>query len=110
MERLSREPAESKEHESSPERALHGRDLARALAEALDGLPIDQRLAFVLCEVEERSAKEVAELTNTTEATVRTRVFRAKAKLREALDERRVLASVHARTSVQKTRTPRRMR
>lgn len=85
MDRLSREPTE---HESSPERAMHGRDLARALTEALDRLPLEQRVAFVLCEVEERSAQEVAALTKAPEVTVRTRVFKAKAKLREELARR----------------------
>lgn len=88
MERLSREPTESMEHAGSPERAMHGRDLARALTEALDRLPLEQRVAFVLCEVEERSTQEVAALTNAPEVTVRTRVFKAKAKLREELARR----------------------
>jgi RNA polymerase sigma-70 factor (ECF subfamily) len=65
-------------------------DLARALAAALDELPVDQRAAFVLCEVEERTAREAAEIVGAPEPTVRTRVFQAKRKLREALERRGV--------------------
>jgi RNA polymerase sigma-70 factor (ECF subfamily) len=68
-----------------PERETERRQLAEALTRALDTLPIDQRVAFVLCEVEERSSIEVAEIVSAPEGTVRTRLFHAKKKLREAL-------------------------
>lgn len=68
-----------------PERAVANSQLAMALVRALDELPTEQRLAFVLCEVEERSAAEVAEIVGAKEATVRTRLFHAKQKMRELL-------------------------
>lgn len=70
---------------SSPEHHAERADLARQLTAALDELPLDQRVAFVLCEVEERSAGEVAAIVGAPEATVRTRVFHARKKLREKL-------------------------
>ena len=51
----------------------------------LDELPLDQRLAFVLCEVEERSVAEASAILGALPATVRTRVFHARRKLRETL-------------------------
>ena len=48
---------------------------------------LDHRVAFVLCEVEERSSREVAEIVGVPEATVRTRLFHAKKKLRVLLEE-----------------------
>jgi RNA polymerase sigma-70 factor, ECF subfamily len=72
----------------TPEEAAHREHLARALNEALDALPLDQRVAFVLCEVEGRTSGEAAELVDAPEATVRTRLFHAKRKLRVALTER----------------------
>lgn len=69
----------------SPERDAADRELARALQKALDALPLDQRVAFVLCEVEERSAAEAAQITGAPEATMRTRLFHAKRKLRDLL-------------------------
>jgi len=60
--------------------------LARKLWAALDELPIDQRVVFVLCEAEQRTSVEVAEIVGAPEGTVRTRLFHAKRKLREKLE------------------------
>jgi RNA polymerase sigma-70 factor, ECF subfamily len=85
MSRLGREP----ENDSgTPEQDAMRVDLARALTLALDELPIDQRVAFVLCEVEDRTSREAAEIVGVPEGTVRTRVFHAKKKLREELEKR----------------------
>jgi RNA polymerase sigma-70 factor (ECF subfamily) len=72
---------------SDPERETERKQLAAALSCALDTLPLEQRVAFVLCEVEERSSLEVAEIVGAPEGTVRTRLFHAKRKLREALEQ-----------------------
>jgi RNA polymerase sigma-70 factor (ECF subfamily) len=65
------------------------RQLASRLWAALDELPIDQRIAFVLCEAEQRTSVEVAEIVGAPEGTVRTRLFHAKRKLRALLEEAR---------------------
>lgn len=67
---------------------IERRELARRLTTALDQLPVAQRVAFVLCEVEEMSAVEAAAVMNVPAATVRTRLFHAKQKLRETLGEK----------------------
>ncbi len=85
MDRFAREPLRDP---STPEADATRADLARALTRALDELPLDQRVAFVLCEVEERTAGEASEIVGAPEATVRTRVFHAKRKLREELSRR----------------------
>jgi RNA polymerase sigma-70 factor (ECF subfamily) len=82
LERLGREPAASAD---SPEHDARRRELAELLTRALDALPIDQRVAFVLCEVEERTSREAALIAGVPEATIRTRLFHAKRKLRDAL-------------------------
>ena len=86
MVRLSREL--DPEAPPGPEQHLSRVDLARELSRALDSLPMDQRVAFVLCEFEERTSKEAALIVGAPEATVRTRVFHAKKKLREQLESR----------------------
>jgi RNA polymerase sigma-70 factor (ECF subfamily) len=63
------------------------RELAARLSAALDELPLAQRAAFVLCEVEERSSVEAAEILGEKPGTVRARVFHAKRRLRERLAE-----------------------
>ncbi len=71
---------------SDPERETRRKQLAELLTRALDTLPIEQRVAFVLCEVEERTSGEAAEIVGAPEATLRTRLFHAKKKLRLALE------------------------
>ncbi|MEO8701284.1 MAG: RNA polymerase sigma factor [Kofleriaceae bacterium] len=66
---------------------LERRRLAERLWTALDQIPIDQRVVFVLCEAEQRTSVEVAEIVGAPEGTVRTRLFHAKRKLREILGE-----------------------
>jgi RNA polymerase sigma-70 factor, ECF subfamily len=68
-----------------PDDGAHRARLAAALLRALDALPIEQRAAFVLCEVEERTSAEVGRILGVPDATVRTRLFHAKKKLSEAL-------------------------
>ena len=84
MERLAQEPSLPV---LGPEQHAQRACLARALARAFDALPLDQRVAFVLCEVEERTAREASEITGAPEATMRTRVFHARQKLRASLEE-----------------------
>ena len=69
----------------APDVAAEQVRLARALTAALDQLPLEQRAAFVLCEVEERTSAEAAAIVSAPEATVRTRLHHAKKKLRAAL-------------------------
>lgn len=84
MSRLEAEPLS--DSVPDPEHIARRKELARALHRALDSLPLDQRVAFVLCEVEERSSREVAEIVGAPEGTVRTRLFHAKKKLRSELE------------------------
>jgi RNA polymerase sigma-70 factor (ECF subfamily) len=73
---------------STPEDGTRRRELAEALVLALDELPFDQRVAITLCEIEERSAAEAGSIVGAPEATIRTRVFHARRKLREILESR----------------------
>jgi RNA polymerase sigma-70 factor, ECF subfamily len=84
MERMGSEPAGTSRspHDSAEESAF-----LTALHRALDNLPLDQRVAFVLCDVEERTSTEAAEIAGAPEATMRTRLFHARKKLRAALEK-----------------------
>ena len=55
------------------------------LERRIDELPIAFRTVFVLREVEEMSVEETADALGIPSATVRTRLFRARALLRQAL-------------------------
>jgi RNA polymerase sigma-70 factor (ECF subfamily) len=83
MERYAREPSFGPR---AADAHVAEQQMIALLARGLDTLPLDQRVAFVLCDVEERTAGEVADLVSVPEATVRTRLFHARRKLREFLD------------------------
>ena len=82
--RLSLEP---EGNVADPEQLQRRKELASLLTRALDTLPLEQRVTFVLCEVEDRTSREVAEITGVPEGTVRTRLHHAKKKLREELSQ-----------------------
>ena len=71
--------------QNDPEDAARRAELARVVERHIDRLPEQFRTVFVLRALEEMSAQEVAEVLHIPEATVRTRFFRARAQLREAL-------------------------
>lgn len=70
-----------------PDARYRDQELAARLARALDRLPLDQRIAFVLCAVEERSGAEAAAIVGTSEGTIRTRLLRARRKLQALLQD-----------------------
>ena len=72
---------------ASPEAAAIRAELRRLLERKIDELPLAFRTAFMLREVEEMTIEEAAECLAIPEATVRTRVFRARALLRASLAE-----------------------
>ena len=69
-----------------PDAALAQQELAELLYRALDKLPDDQRAAFVLCEIEQLTAGEAGHIAGAPEATMRTRLFHARKKLRTLLE------------------------
>jgi RNA polymerase sigma-70 factor (ECF subfamily) len=69
----------------SPERAAMRAQARQLIEQAIDGLPEAFRTVFVLRALEEMSGEEVAACLDIPEATVRTRFFRARSLLRQAL-------------------------
>jgi RNA polymerase sigma factor (sigma-70 family) len=72
------------------ERTIVHRELAERLARSLEELPEAQRTTLLLSALEEHSAADIARMTGVPEATVRTRLFHARRKLRSALEPSRV--------------------
>lgn len=77
------------EHARSPEDAVHNDRLRLALVRALDALPLKQRLAFTLCDVEGLRSEDAASVLDVPPATVRTRLHHARSTLRELLKKER---------------------
>ena len=69
----------------SPSASAIRAETRRMLERRIDELPVAFRTVFIMREVEEMSVEETARCLSITPATVRTRLFRARALLREAL-------------------------
>jgi RNA polymerase sigma-70 factor (ECF subfamily) len=76
----------------APDTMLVRAQMRSLLERKLDALPVAFRGVFVLRAVEEMSVEETAECLGIPEATVRTRYFRARSLLREALAQEMDLA------------------
>jgi RNA polymerase sigma-70 factor (ECF subfamily) len=71
--------------EDTTEREAH-RDAAKALVDRLlEGLSPDFRLVITLLEIEEKSVKEIAELTGWSVSLVKVRAYRARNQMRKML-------------------------
>jgi RNA polymerase sigma-70 factor (ECF subfamily) len=71
--------------DEGPESGTQRSELRRLLEQKIDALPDAFRAVFVLRALEELSVEETAAALGIPEATVRTRFFRARSQLREAL-------------------------
>ncbi len=61
-------------------------ELSQQLDHALAALPVEQRSAFVLAEIEELPYAEIARIEKTTLGTVKSRIYRAKQRLQSLLE------------------------
>ena len=61
-------------------------ELSQLLDRALAALPVEQRSAFVLAEIEELPYDEIARIEQTSLGTVKSRIHRAKQRLQSLLD------------------------
>lgn len=69
-----------------PDQEVGARQVSRVLEEAIDELPAPYRLAFVMRDLEGLSTTETATCLEVPEATVKTRLHRARSLLRNRLD------------------------
>ncbi len=68
-----------------PEEYRQQTELVEAIQRCLDELPDEQRTVAVLCDVEGYDYKEIAGIMSTSMGTVKSRISRARAKLRDCL-------------------------
>lgn len=74
-----------------PESSALRAEVAAAIQNGLDSLPEDQRIALVLVDVQGLSYEEAAVVTNANLGTVKSRINRGRARLRDYLRERGVM-------------------
>ena len=72
---------------ASPERSMQGREFADATSKAMEKIPTDIRTAITLREFEGLSYQEIAAVTDSPIGTVRSRIFRGRAMLKELLKD-----------------------
>jgi RNA polymerase sigma-70 factor (ECF subfamily) len=77
----------------TPEAAMMRTELRHLIERKIDDLPDGYRTVFMLREVEDLTVEETATALGIPEATVRSRLFRAKARLREALAQEMDIAT-----------------
>lgn len=81
---LSTEDLERPNH-SSPQSELLNRELHAQLSQAIAQLPMKYRVPLVLHDIEGWTYARIAEFTNGREGTVKSRISRARARLRDRL-------------------------
>lgn len=83
--------------EPSPAQAYDDRHFDADVQQALDALPADFRAPVVLCDIEGLSYEEIAATLGIKLGTVRSRIHRGRAQLRDALNHRSRLTGEAAR-------------
>jgi RNA polymerase sigma factor (sigma-70 family) len=68
-----------------PDEYVMRRELAGVIQQAIGQLPADQRTVLILCDVEGMDYQEIAEATGAALGTVKSRLSRARARLRDIL-------------------------
>ncbi|MFV9505588.1 MAG: RNA polymerase sigma factor [Oscillochloridaceae bacterium umkhey_bin13] len=77
----------------SPDEFVLRRELAGAIQAGLAQLPEDQRAVIILSDIQGMAYDEIAEVTNTNLGTVKSRLSRARARLRDILRAGELLPS-----------------
>ena len=85
--------------EGNPEETVLNQELQALIQHGLEALPLEQRVAVVLCDIEGLSYEEVAVTTEASLGTVRSRISRGRARLRAYLQEHKELLPSRYRLS-----------
>lgn len=86
---------------AGPEEQLLRREMQQTIATALHTIPVDQREVIILSDIEGLSYQEIADITGINIGTVKSRLNRARLRLRELLYAAELLPHVRRRTSEQ---------
>jgi len=70
-----------------PDREAMGRELESVVQDGLETLNEKHRTAIVLCDIEDLSYAEMADVLEVAEGTVKSRLYRARRQLKEFIDE-----------------------
>ena len=76
-------------YKNDPRQSLRNVQLREKLAEAIEALPDQQRQAIVLREIDGLAYRDIAEIMEIPEGTVMSRLYYARKKLQQALEDER---------------------
>ena len=85
----------------SPQEFAERRELQALISAAFTELPEVQRTAIVLCDVEGYAYEEIAEITSVAVGTVKSRISRARSRVRDYLSQHSELLPAAYRHSIQ---------
>lgn len=69
----------------SPQQYVERQELAQIIALAIQHLPEDQQVSIILCDIEGHTYEEIAEISGVAIGTVKSRISRARGKVRDYL-------------------------
>ncbi|HXX79860.1 MAG TPA: sigma-70 family RNA polymerase sigma factor [Ktedonobacteraceae bacterium] len=81
----------TRDQAANPEEFLLNHELQELLQKGIQELPLDQRVAVILCDVQGLTYEEIATSTQTNLGTVRSRIARGRKRLRDYLYKHREL-------------------
>lgn len=73
------------DHREGPQAAVERAELSEWIEAGIRALPPDQRMALVLCDIHGYAYEEIAEMTGQAMGTVKSRISRARTRLRDYL-------------------------
>ena len=76
---------EESDIEIADKTSFTGESLAPILQKAIDSLPEDYKTAFILCDIQRLPYQQIAEILRVPVGTVKSRINRARAMLRDKL-------------------------
>jgi len=71
----------------SPEQFVERQELSELIEAALQSLPEDQRTAMILCDIQGYTYEDIAEMTGVAMGTVKSRISRARGRVRDYLSD-----------------------
>ncbi|MGD6818228.1 sigma-70 family RNA polymerase sigma factor [Metabacillus sp. 84] len=84
---LTKETSESEDTKANPSRSFEQKEQATAVRQSLEKLPVKYREVLIMMYFQDLNSKEIAEVLKIPEASVRTRLRRAKSKLSPLLQK-----------------------
>lgn len=89
----------------TPDEFALRRELSSAIQRGLDRLPEDQRLVIILCDIQGMAYDEIAQITNSNLGTVKSRLSRGRARLRDVLKAEELLPARYRHSDEQADHT-----